>query len=454
MNNNNSQLPNANAQLPTANAQGKRRGRGVRSGVACLGFGLAVGLAAPAQAAWMFDVQSPRLERAKDYIADEQWERAIEQLKAAAADARERHKDEALFWLAHSQHQARDLAAAVETISRLEKQHPASRWVKPARSLRVEIAQKLRRNDVLWWTAAPPAPPAPAGVAAPPAVAAPAPPPPTAKPPSLPRPAAAPPAGRQPAPPPAATPPAAPAAPATRVFTFDGRGSAVTPRPSNVWIPSTSWDPDTNLRIQALGSLIQTDAARVIPILKEIALESPDANEASRAVFVLAQSGRPEAQSTVIEVAKTGSELVQIAAVRELGRFGGPRAAEELLTVYSIGNPRVKYQVVHSLGERSATTALLRIAETEKDRRLQETAIVRLGQAGAREQLVRFYSRARADLKRPIIVGLFSARAEDELIRIATQERDPAIRAEALLRLRLLGTDKARAFVEQQQRRR
>jgi hypothetical protein len=425
----------------------------------CLGLGLVLGLAAPAQAAWTFEpLQSPRLERAKDYIADEQWERAIEQLKAAAADARERHKDEALFWLAHSQHQARDLAAAVETISRLEKQHPASRWVKPARSLRVEIAQKLRRNDVLWWTAAPPAPPVPTmplGVATPPAVAAPAPPPRVmSKPPATPRPTAAPPAGTPPPPPAAGTPPAPQPAPAPRVFTFDGRGAVVTPRPSTVWIPSTSWDPDTNLRIQALGSLIQTDSARVIPILREIALESPDANEASRAIFVLAQSGRPEAQSTVIEVAKTGSELVQIAAVRELGRFGGPRAAEELLTVYALGNPRVKYQVVHSLGERSATTALLRIVETEKDRKLQETAIVRLGQAGAREQLVRFYSRARADLKRPIIMGLFNARAEDELIRIATQEKDPAIRAEALTRLRLLGTDKARAFVEKQQQRR
>src|SRR5918993_5158064 len=105
---------------------------------------------------------SQRLERAKDYIADEQWERAIEQLKAAAADTKEKNKDEALFWLAHSQHQARDLAAALQAITDLERAYAASRWVKPARSLRIEIAQKLRRNDVLWMTAAPPAPaPAP-----------------------------------------------------------------------------------------------------------------------------------------------------------------------------------------------------------------------------------------------------------------------------------------------------
>ncbi|MBA2304267.1 MAG: HEAT repeat domain-containing protein [Acidobacteria bacterium] len=219
------------------------------------------------------------------------------------------------------------------------------------------------------------------------------------------------------------------------------------PMPSTVWIPE-GWEPDTNLRIQALGSLIQTDGPRVIPILREIAFRSPDANEASRAVFVLAQSGRADARSTVLEVAKHGSELVQIAAVRELGRFGGEKAAEELLQVYVTGNPRVKYQVVHSLGERAATTALMRIAQTEPDHRLQETAIVRLGQAGAREQLARLYLRARADLKRPIIVGLFNARAEQELIRIAEHERDTVLRGEVLTRLRLLGTEPARAYLE------
>lgn len=390
-------------------------------------------------------LQSPRLERAKDLIADEEWDRAVEVLKAAAADPKERNKDEALFWLAHSQHESGEPAAAVQTIARLERDYRGSRWVKPARSLRIEIAQKLQRNDVLWWTATPPAPPA---TPAPPAS----------------RPGAVP--AAPPAPPAATAPPAVPQAPprpsvargrTTRPSKGAETAAATAPRmqvpmPSAMWIPE-GWDPDTSLRIQALGSLIQTDAQRVIPILKEIALESPDVNEASRAIFVLAQSGRPEAQLTVLEVAKRGSELVQVAAVRELGRFGGPKAAEELMQVYSIGNPRVKYQVVNSLGERSATTALVKIAETERDRKLQETAIVRLGQAGARDQLVRFYARAAADLKRPIIVGLFNARAEDELIRIADTERDETIRAEALARLRLLNTDKARAYLARQPKR-
>lgn len=391
---------------------------------------------------------SQRLERAKDFIADEQWERAIEQLKAAAADAKERNKDEALFWLAHSQHQARDLAAALQTISDLEHRHVASRWVKPARSLRIEIAQKLRRDDVLWMTAAPPAPPAhgarvpprpPATVVAPPAraprgatpvvsgTAA----PPAAEP--TPRPVP----GRAPMPP-ALTPTPSPAAlPLPRTTTF---------------FTGSGFEPDTNLRIQALGSLMATDAERVIPMLREIALESPNANEASRAVFLLAQSGNAQAHTTVVEVARSGSELVQIAAVKELGRFGGTNVSEELLQVYRIGNPRVKYQVVNSLGDRAATNALMRIAQTEPDRRLQETAIVRLGQAGGSEQLRRFYASARPELKRPIINSLFNARAVDELIHIAGQERIEAIQQDVMNKLRLLNTQKAQEFLEKQRK--
>ena len=117
-------------------------------------LGAAVVAAAPAP-------DSKRLGRAKDYIADEQWPRAVAELKAVVDDPKEPNRDEALFWLAHSEHQTGDQASAIETIARLERDYPSSKWVRPARSLRIEIAQRLRRDDFLWWTAVPPAPPAP-----------------------------------------------------------------------------------------------------------------------------------------------------------------------------------------------------------------------------------------------------------------------------------------------------
>jgi hypothetical protein len=412
--------------------------------------------------AWSAEpLQSPRMERAKDYIAEEQWQRAIEALRAAAADKKEKHRDEALFWLSHSQNQVRDLVGAMKTIAELQSAFPKSPWVKPAASLRIEIAQKLNRTDVLWGIAQPGVslyrldPPPTPEAASPPAVFAPRPsqPPPAVPPPTVPPRGAAPPV---PAPAPGETP--RPTPPPGLLSPPPPAPSGRTPRAAapppgfsaTVWMPD-GWQPDGSQRIQALSSLIQTDAPKVIPILREIALESPDPGEARRAVFVLAQSGKPEAYTCVLEIARSGNESVQIAAVRGLGQFGGRDVAEQLLKVYGSVNPRVKFQVVDSLGERAATAALLRIAETEVDKRLKETAIVRLGQVGARDQLQRYYLQARADLKEPIIRALVLAKAEDALIRIIETERDDVIRRQAISGLRLLGSPKARLFIEKQE---
>lgn len=373
--------------------------------------------------------ESKRMEHAKDLIADEQWVRAIDELKAAAADPKEPNKAEALFWLAHSQNQAHDLAAAVETIRRLERDFPGSPWVKPAQSLRIEIAQRLQRKDFLWWYAVPP--PTPVAPTAPPAVATPAalPVPPTKAPP----PAAPKPSTRAPnLAPPAAPMPVPPAFPMT---------------PPPAWVPE-GYFPDMDQRIQALARLMATDAQKVIPILKSIALESADVREGRRALIVLAQSDRPEARETVIDVAKTGPEPIRVQAVRALGRLNGPAIVDDLMQVYAAtANESVKYEVVSSLAQRDAAPALFKIVQSEKDHRLRDVAIVNLGEAGGRKQLTMMYAKAAADTKRPIIVGLFNAQADEELIQIAEQEKNRAAREEILARLRLLGTPKAKAYL-------
>lgn len=384
---------------------------------------LLIGIGAASAAA----PDSKRLSQAKDYIADEQWARAIEALKAAVADPGEKNRDEALFWLAHSEHQAGDLAAVVDTLARLEREFPSSRWVRPGRSLRIEIAQQLRRDDVLWWVAAPvpPAPPAPAS-----------PRPPRSQPSPPPVPATAP---RAPLPPPAA-PPELPPAP------------VMPPAPaSGPWIPAP-FAPDTDLRIQALGSLIRAHPAQVIPLLKEIALDSRDPGEGRRAVFVLAQSGSPEARTTVVEVAKEAPEAVRIAAVRELGRFGSDDTGSELLEVYSLATPRVKREVVSSLaalGTEATTGALLKIVRTEVDPQVRNIAIVTLGRTGGVRQLGALYEGMPPESRRAVLAALFAARDEEELIRIASTEREAALRQEARRQLRLLGTPRALQYLSQ-----
>ncbi len=345
--------------------------------------------------------ESKRLGRAKDLIADERWPAAIEELRAAVDDPKEPRKDEVLYWLAHSLNQSGDSAAGVETIARLERDYPSSMWVKPARALRIEIAVRLNRSDVLWWMALPPAPMRVKG--------------PTNEAPK----------GGVPKP--------------TR--------AAPKELPSAPFWASDTFSQDVDLRIQALGALMKTDADRAIPLLQEIAFETSNPDQAGRAVFMLAQSPSPKAKETVVQVAKRGPESVQVVAVRVLGRLGGPEISTELMGVYVTAKEPVKFEIVKALGDRSEKVALQRIVETEKEGKLRNKAIEGLGQAGAVPQLALMYKSASLLGRRSIINGLFIARADGELIRIADLERNLQLNQEACERLRLLGTPKAKEYL-------
>jgi hypothetical protein len=387
---------------------------------------------------------SKRLALAKDYIADEQWTRAIRELRAVADDANDPSRDEALFWLAHSEHQVGDQMAALETIARLERLFARSRWVRPARSLRVEIAQRLQRDDVLWVLAAPqpttaPPPrivmapqPAPSG-----AVPAPAPPSVTVMrmPPrsgsATPQPSAQPPGATPPAswtpmpgapgalPPPAstpapgATPPAPGPTPPMRM-----RALPMAAMPEGL-LPTAPYVVDTDLKIEALVGLLDTHSDRVIPLLRDIALDNRNPSEARRAVFALAQSNRLEARNTVLEAARRGAGPVRIAAIRELGRFREPVFISSLVT----------------------------IARGESDPGVRDTAIVTLGRSGARPQLRSLYHQLPPGSRFVVLTALFNAKDDDELIRIATNERDQRLRTHARQQLRLLATPKAVKFL-------
>ena len=371
---------------------------------------------------------SRRLALAKDYIAEEQWTRAITELRGVADDPKDANRDEALFWLAHSQYQVGDHAEALQTITRLERLFVKSRWVRPARSLRVEIAQRLRRDDVLWVLATP-HPPAPAMAPAPlpPAQPArgggpPAPVPPrlATPPPALPR--VAPPQSvhrrdviAPPEPMPAGVPPLTAVPPRTPTAVRPG----TFPAPFEGLLPAQPYELDADVRMQALASLLDSHGDRVIPLLREIALDGKNPVEARRAVFALAQSPRSDARSTVVEAARRGAPVVRVAAIREIGRFREPTFAATLVS----------------------------IARNESDASVRDTAIVTLGRTGARVQLRTLYAQLPDSSRFAVLSGLFNAKDDDELIRIATSERDQRLRTRARQHLRLLATPKAVKFL-------
>src|SRR5262249_22751728 len=105
---------------------------------------------------------------------------------------------------------------------------------------------------------------------------------------------------------------------------------------------------------------------------------------------------------------------------------------------------RVRRQVVTSLGEHADNTTLFRIAKTEQDAGVRNAAIMTLGRiAPARDQLRTLYVAAPTDSREAVISALFAAKDDDELIRIASIEKNPIFRQRARQQLRMLATPKA-----------
>jgi len=68
---------------------------------------------------------------------------------------------------------------------------------------------------------------------------------------------------------------------------------------------------------------------------------------------------------------------------------------------------------------------------------------------GAHAELAELYaSETSVDVKKRIIQAMFVGGSADKLIELAKTEKDPQLRREALMRLQLLGTPKARAYVQ------
>ena len=418
--------------------------RFTRAGVAAIAL-VVLGTVTAAQAA---APESKRLIRARDYITDEQWTQAIDLLRVAVDDLKEPRRDEALYWLAHSQYHSGDAGAAVATISRLEREFPRSIWVKPGQSLRIDIAVRLGRNDVLLWTATPrnrrvPPASAPAAIAVEPPVPA-APGSPVAE--DTPKPAMPKGGPRRvpqregstpvpPMPPPAPAPAAAPAV----------------PPPAAMWYAS-EFDPDPDIRVYALGGLLRSDADRAIPMLVEIALERGKPITASRAVTVLAQSRLPKAREKVVEVATSAPQPVQIAAVKAMVGFGGRAVSSDLMQVYFKVDEPVRVQIVKSLGDLEQPAPLLQIVNAEKEGLIRYTALVSLGRAGAVDQLEAMYKTASINSRRYIIEGFAFARAEAQLIRVADVERkgNPQLRRFALDQLKLFGSPRAKEYLQRE----
>jgi HEAT repeat protein len=203
---------------------------------------------------------------------------------------------------------------------------------------------------------------------------------------------------------------------------------------------------DDDLKLLALSGLMNADPDKAIPIIKNMLAGSPSPKLIDRAMFVLAQSGKPEARQVLVDIAKSNPNPdVQKHAIRNLGLFGGQESQQTLVDIYSTSQSMdARKAVLQALMLSGDKSKVYEVATRETTPELRREAIQQLGVMGGREELWKIYQTEKdPSVRRAVINGLFISGGVDQLGELATKETDPALRRDAIQKLGLTGDNSA-----------
>lgn len=199
---------------------------------------------------------------------------------------------------------------------------------------------------------------------------------------------------------------------------------------------------DDDLKMIAINSLMHNDPEKAYPLLEKIVRGTSSKKIKERALFILAQSPSPRAQTLIASIARGNANPdLQKGAVRFIGIHGGERNRAVLSEVYASATSRdVKKEVLQAFMLSDDKARVLSAAKSEKDAELREKAIHLLGVMGARGELAALYAAETShSAKEEIIQALFIAGDSERIGDLARNEKDASLRREAIRKLGLMG---------------
>jgi hypothetical protein len=225
-----------------------------------------------------------------------------------------------------------------------------------------------------------------------------------------------------------------------------------------------------DLKMLAIQGLMNSDPERAMPLLEKVLNGSGTPREKSKALFVIAQSGSPQAQAILVRVAKGQSNPdLQRKAIEYLGIFGGGvrggvaggveggveggvaggRQGSPLREIYAASNDEsVKRTILRSYMISGDKADLFEAAKSEKDEKLRREAIRQLGLVHGVDELQQLYQKeGSTEVKREILQAFFLSGESNRLAEAAKNEKDPELRRAAVRNLGLINSsDSAKAL--------
>ena len=207
---------------------------------------------------------------------------------------------------------------------------------------------------------------------------------------------------------------------------------------------------DEDLKLLALQGLMNSSPDKAIPLVEGILNGAGSPRVKSKALFVLAQNGSPQAEAVLGKIARGQSNPdLQRKAVSYLATFGGKGAGKILAEVYTSSNdPEVKRAVIRSYiisGDREQLAAL---AKSEPNPELRKEAVRNLGITGGQAELQALYAKeSDRGVKEEILNAYFIGGDAKGLIAAAKTEKDPELKKKAVQKLSLMGSKEANEYL-------
>jgi hypothetical protein len=202
---------------------------------------------------------------------------------------------------------------------------------------------------------------------------------------------------------------------------------------------------DDELRMLALRGIMNSDPERAVPILgKRLESGSATPKEKSQALFILAQSGSPQAREILGKIARGHSNPeLQGKAIQYLAMFGGSESRKTLSEVYaSTSDSSIKRAILRAYMIGGDRERLFEAAKNEKDDEVKREAIRQLGIIHAQNELQQLYKTDTSPaVRRELLQAFFLAGDASKLLEAAQNDKDPDLRRTAIRNLGLIHSD-------------
>ena len=232
----------------------------------------------------------------------------------------------------------------------------------------------------------------------------------------------------------------------------DGEALEIEMRSATGGKPNPEAESDEDLKLLALQGLMNSNPEKALPILEGVLNGAASPRVKSKALFVLAQNGTPQAQEVMAKIARGQSNPdLQRKAVEYLAIFGGKRAGKTLGEIYaSTNDPSIKRAVLHGYIVSGDREQLAAVAKSEPNPELRNEAIRNLGVVGGMDELQELYTKETdQSAKEAILNGYFIGGNVSGLIAVAKTEKNPELRKKAVEKLSLMNSKEAQDYLMQ-----